>query len=117
MFLMVINSSAVIGEAVAFHCAVHIALRDLDCFFQGLIFQFLIKPIFKVVINYNLILRSHLLVIVINRFFCQPFRFCRKRFINLPHFCNLCADASCPQMLFRATASTQKIIAVCFQTA
>ena len=117
MLLMVVNSGTIIGKSIAFHCAVHIALRDLDCFFQGLIFDFLIKPIFKVVINYNLILRSHLLVIVINRFFCQPFRFCRKRFINLPHFCNLRANISRPQILFCTTASVEKIIAVCFQTA
>ena len=94
--LLVVDGCTIICKAVAFHCAVHITLCGFFCFFQRLIVQFLIKAVFKVMIYYNLILWCHPVGIIINHFFCQPFRLLGKRVIQPPHFDDLRIDAARP---------------------
>ena len=76
--LKVVNSGAVIGEAVAAHGTIHIALRSLDGFSQGRIVQFTVKPIFKVMIGHNPIGRGDRRgcqcgIKLIQEFLMQPF--------------------------------------------
>ena len=92
----IVNGSAVIRKAAAFHRAVRIALRSFFRFFQRLIVPFLVKSVYNVMIRNDLILRCHPVGIIINHFFGQPFRFLRERVIQLPHFDDLLVDAACP---------------------
>ena len=92
----IVNGSAVIRKAAAFHRAVRIALRSFFRFFQRLIVPFLVKSVYNVMIRNDLILRCHPVGIIINHFFGQPFRFLRECVIQLPHFDDLLVDAACP---------------------
>ena len=111
----IVNGSAVIRKAVAFHCAVHITLCGFFRFFQCLIVPFFIKAVFKAAIRHDLIRRCHPVGIIINRFFRQPFRLLGERVIQLPHFDDLRIDAACPQMLFHAVSCSKEVFTVCPQ--
>ena len=66
--LMIVNSSAIIGKTIAFHCPVYIALCRFFCIRQRLIFLFFVKPILDQVIDHHLIPWGHTIFIVVNRF-------------------------------------------------
>lgn len=51
----IVNGGTIIGKAICFHRAGHIALRRSLRFFQRGIVQLIIKPVFKVMIGGNMI--------------------------------------------------------------
>ena len=103
--LLVVDGCAVIRKAVAFHRAVHIALRRRFRLLQRLVIQLFIKAVFHVMIYNHLIRRGHPFGILVDGLFCQPFRFFRQGVIQLPQLGDLCVDIARPQVLFRTSAS------------
>ena len=103
--LLVIDGSAVVGEAVTFHGAVHITLRRRFRLLQRLVIQLFIKAVFHVMIYNHLIWRGHPFGILVDGLFCQPFRFFRQGVVQFPQLGDLCVDIARPQVLFRTSAS------------
>ena len=114
--LLVINCGTVILKSVILHCAIHITLCGFFSFSQSLIVQLVIKAVFKVMVGYHLIRRSHAVGIAVDHFFRQPFRFFRNCLIQLTHFGNLISNISSPQMTFISLTITKEVFAVSTQT-
>ena len=51
----IINSGTIIGKAIRFHCSRHIALRRSLRFFQGGVVQLIIKAVFKMMIDSDVV--------------------------------------------------------------
>ena len=116
MLLLIVNGSTVILEPVILHGSVYIALGSFFRFLQGVVVQFIIKAVFKVMVSGNQITGSHALLVAVNHFRGQPLRFVRNHFIQLTHLCDLCMTVACPQMLFAVLSCTKEVFAVHTQT-